>query len=51
MRAPGEASGMLSLECAMDELADRLGLDPIELRIRNEPDKHPETGQPTRRGS
>ena len=46
MRAPGEASGMMSLEAAMDELADQLGLDPIELRIRNEPDKHPETGQP-----
>ena len=44
MRAPGEASGMLSLECAMDELAEQLGLDPIELRIRNEPDVHPETG-------
>jgi xanthine dehydrogenase YagR molybdenum-binding subunit len=46
MRAPGEASGMVSLEAAMDELADRLGIDPIELRIRNEPDKHPESGQP-----
>lgn len=46
MRAPGEASGMLSLECAMDELAERLGLDPIELRLRNEPDADPETGKP-----
>ena len=46
MRAPGEASGMVSLEAAMDELAEKLGMDPIELRIRNEPDKHPETGQP-----
>ena len=46
MRAPGEASGMMSLEAAMDELAERLGLDPIELRVRNEPDKHPESGQP-----
>jgi xanthine dehydrogenase YagR molybdenum-binding subunit len=46
MRAPGEASGMVSLEAAMDELAERLGLDPIELRVRNEPDRHPETGQP-----
>ena len=45
MRAPGEAVGMLSLEAAMDELAEKLGLDPIELRIRNEPDRHPETGQ------
>lgn len=46
MRAPGEASGMLSLECAMDELAERLGLDPVELRIRNEPEVDPETGKP-----
>ena len=45
MRAPGEAVGMMSLEAAMDELAEKLGLDPIELRIRNEPDRHPETGQ------
>jgi xanthine dehydrogenase YagR molybdenum-binding subunit len=46
MRAPGEASGMLSLECAMDELAEKLGLDPVELRIRNEPAADPETGKP-----
>ncbi|MET0294598.1 MAG: xanthine dehydrogenase family protein molybdopterin-binding subunit [Phenylobacterium sp.] len=46
MRAPGEAPGMLSLECAMDELAERLGLDPVELRIRNEPEVDPETGKP-----
>jgi xanthine dehydrogenase YagR molybdenum-binding subunit len=46
MRAPGEASGMLSLECAMDELAERLRLDPLELRIRNEPEVDPETGKP-----
>jgi xanthine dehydrogenase YagR molybdenum-binding subunit len=46
MRAPGEASGMLSLECAMDELAERLGLDPVELRIRNEPEVDPSTGRP-----
>src|SRR5712672_140172 len=37
MRAPGEAVGLLALECAMDELAEKLNLDPIELRIRNEP--------------
>ena len=36
-RAPGEAVGMLALEVAMDELAEKLGLDPIELRVRNEP--------------
>jgi xanthine dehydrogenase YagR molybdenum-binding subunit len=46
MRAPGEASGMLSLECAMDELAEKLGIDPIELRVRNEPEADPETGRP-----
>ncbi len=35
-RAPGEAVGMLALEQAMDELAEKLNLDPIELRLRNE---------------
>ncbi len=42
MRAPGEAVGLLALECAMDELAETLRLDPIELRIRNEPSEDPE---------
>ena len=42
MRAPGEAVGMLALECAMDELAEKLNLDPIELRVRNEPTEDPE---------
>jgi xanthine dehydrogenase YagR molybdenum-binding subunit len=42
MRAPGEAAGLLALECAMDELAEKLNLDPIELRIRNEPSEDPE---------
>ena len=46
MRAPGEAVGLLALECAMDELAERVGLDPIELRIRNEPDEDPEKHVP-----
>ncbi|MCP2334695.1 xanthine dehydrogenase family protein molybdopterin-binding subunit [Actinomadura rupiterrae] len=46
MRAPGEAPGMYALECAMDELARTLGIDPIELRIRNEPENDPTTGQP-----
>lgn len=46
MRAPGEASGTMSLECAMDELAERLGIDPVELRIRNEPERDPENGRP-----
>jgi xanthine dehydrogenase YagR molybdenum-binding subunit len=42
MRAPGEAVGLMALECAMDELAEKLNLDPIELRIRNEPSEDPE---------
>ncbi|HCB75690.1 MAG TPA: xanthine dehydrogenase [Sphingomonas bacterium] len=46
MRAPGEAAGQLALECAMDELAERLAIDPVELRIRNEPERHPEEGIP-----
>jgi xanthine dehydrogenase YagR molybdenum-binding subunit len=46
MRAPGEAVGMLGLECAMDELAEKLDIDPVELRILNEPDKNPEDGTP-----
>ena len=46
MRAPGEAQGMFALESAMDEMAIACGLDPIELRIRNEPDVHPESGRP-----
>jgi xanthine dehydrogenase YagR molybdenum-binding subunit len=46
MRAPGEAPGMVGLECAMDELAVELGMDPIELRVRNEPRAEPESGVP-----
>jgi xanthine dehydrogenase YagR molybdenum-binding subunit len=46
MRAPGEAVGLLALESAMDELADQLGLDPIELRRRNEPVQDPERSVP-----
>ncbi|WP_294189704.1 xanthine dehydrogenase family protein molybdopterin-binding subunit [uncultured Sphingomonas sp.] len=42
MRAPGEAVGMMGLECAIDELAEKLGIDPIELRRRNEPAQEPE---------
>ena len=44
MRAPGEAVGTFALESAVDELAHALGLDPIELRLRNLPDKHPISG-------
>lgn len=46
VRAPGEASGMLALEGAMDELADRLGVDPVELRLRNDSAVDPDDGRP-----
>jgi xanthine dehydrogenase YagR molybdenum-binding subunit len=44
MRAPGECPGMYALESAMDELAIACAIDPVELRIANEPDVHPEEG-------
>ncbi len=46
MRAPGEMPGVFAHEVAMDELADACGLDPIELRRRNEPTVDPESGSP-----
>lgn len=46
MRAPGESVGSFALESAMDELAEALGIDPITLRIRNEPEKDPLSGLP-----
>jgi xanthine dehydrogenase YagR molybdenum-binding subunit len=46
MRAPGEAPGMFALESAMDELALACDMDPIELRIRNEPEADPDSGLP-----
>jgi xanthine dehydrogenase YagR molybdenum-binding subunit len=46
MRAPGECPGMFALESAMDELARAAGLDPIELRVRNDPPVDPESGHP-----
>jgi xanthine dehydrogenase YagR molybdenum-binding subunit len=46
MRAPGECPGMFALESAMDELAVACGIDPVELRIRNEPAVEPESGKP-----
>src|SRR6202012_4336221 len=42
MRAPGEAPGMMALEIAMDEMAERLGLDPIEFRRLNDTQADPE---------
>jgi xanthine dehydrogenase YagR molybdenum-binding subunit len=49
MRAPGEATGHMALEVAMDELAEKLGMDPVQLRIRNDtqvvPDHSPAKGK------
>lgn len=46
MRAPGEAVGTFALESAIDELAAELGIDPIALRLRNEPKEDPTMGLP-----
>ncbi|HWK10517.1 MAG TPA: xanthine dehydrogenase family protein molybdopterin-binding subunit, partial [Vicinamibacterales bacterium] len=45
-RGPGESSGTFGLESAMDELAYKLAIDPIELRLKNYAEKDPDTGQP-----
>ncbi|WP_101925425.1 aldehyde oxidoreductase molybdenum-binding subunit PaoC [Luteimonas rhizosphaerae] len=42
MRAPGETPGMMALEIAMDEMAEKLGMDPVEFRIRNDTQVDPE---------
>lgn len=49
MRAPGEAPGHMALEVAMDELAEKLGMDPVDLRLRNDSDVVP--GMPQKRFS
>ncbi|HEY4082504.1 MAG TPA: xanthine dehydrogenase family protein molybdopterin-binding subunit [Burkholderiaceae bacterium] len=46
MRGPGEAMGTFALESAIDELAVKLKIDPIELRLRNEPEREPISGLP-----
>jgi xanthine dehydrogenase YagR molybdenum-binding subunit len=46
MRAPGESVGTFGLESAIDELAHAMQMDPIALRLRNEPEKDPTTGAP-----
>ncbi len=46
MRAPGAAPGSFALECALDELAEKCGVDPIALRARNEPEAGPVSGLP-----
>src|SRR6185369_12133403 len=45
-RGPGESSGTFGLESAIDELADRLGIDPIALRLKNYAESDPENGRP-----
>lgn len=46
MRAPGAAPGLFALECAMDELAEKTGLDPLELRLRNYSEQDAKSGKP-----
>ena len=46
MRGPGEVTGCYALECAMDELAYKLKMDPVELRIKNHADVNPENKMP-----
>ncbi len=46
MRAPGEASGSAALECALDEAAAAIGIDPLEMRLRNYAETDPATGRP-----
>ena len=45
-RAPGEAPGAWALECALDEMAHELGVDPIEFRLKNYAKVNPESGLP-----
>ena len=46
MRAPGEAEGSFAMESAIDELSYALGIDPIELRVKNHAHVHPDSGLP-----
>lgn len=46
MRGPGEATGTFALESALDELSYQLGIDPIELRLRNYAQTDPERNRP-----
>ncbi|HEX7948336.1 MAG TPA: molybdopterin cofactor-binding domain-containing protein, partial [Phenylobacterium sp.] len=46
MRAPGVAPGTFALECAMDEAAEALGIDPIALRVRNYAERDFDVGKP-----
>lgn len=47
MRGPGDCTGDFAVECAMDDIADKLGIDPVEMRFKNvSAQKHPENGKP-----
>lgn len=46
MRGPGEATGSFPLECGLDEIAYKLNMDPIELRLKNYAEMDPENGKP-----
>ncbi|MBE9046328.1 xanthine dehydrogenase family protein molybdopterin-binding subunit [Pleurocapsales cyanobacterium LEGE 10410] len=46
MRGPGETSGTYALEAALDELAVKAGIDPMEFRIINHADRHPQSDKP-----
>ena len=46
MRGPGYSTGVFAMESALDELAYELGVDPVELRLRNEPEEDPASGLP-----
>ena len=46
MRAPGEAAGSVTLESAVDELAEKCGMDPLAFRLKNYADIEPITGKP-----
>ncbi|TCP51922.1 xanthine dehydrogenase molybdenum binding subunit apoprotein [Tamaricihabitans halophyticus] len=46
MRTPGDTPGQFAVECAMDELAYELGMDPLELRRKNYAERHPQSGKP-----
>ena len=46
MRAPGWAPGVYALECALDEMAEAVDMDPLQFRLKNHADVDPETGRP-----